>query len=283
MPAEDYEVQEGDCVSSIAFSHGFFWETLWNLGSNSELKSKRKDPNILQAGDILHIPELTPRDESGATEKKHRFKLKGVPAKLKLKLMRPKADKKPSSSDSGGASAPGGGGGLGGGLGGALSGLASSLPSIPGVPGMGGGGSANSNWADPDFKPPPKLEEEPIANADYVFEADGSHVSDGKTDQDGCVEIPLVPNAREGKLIIDRGKPTEKIIQLDLGGMDPLAEVSGVRKRLRNLGFFCRPDGPDGTPDLKAALKRFQDQNSLDTTGEIDDATRDKLKEVHGS
>ena len=81
MPGEDYEIQEGDCVSSVAFSHGFFWETLWNHGNNSELKSRRKDPNILQAGDILHIPELTPRDESAASEKKHRFKLKGATSK----------------------------------------------------------------------------------------------------------------------------------------------------------------------------------------------------------
>ncbi|MEY2429487.1 MAG: hypothetical protein QOJ40_2372, partial [Verrucomicrobiota bacterium] len=49
MP-EDYKVKDGDCLSSIAFSKGFFWETLWNHGDNSALKSKRKDPNVLSPG-----------------------------------------------------------------------------------------------------------------------------------------------------------------------------------------------------------------------------------------
>ncbi len=82
----DYEVQQGDCISSIASRNGFFWETLWNHGENAELKQKRGDPNVLLEGDRVHIPELRTKEESGATEKKHRFKLKGVPAKMKLRL-----------------------------------------------------------------------------------------------------------------------------------------------------------------------------------------------------
>jgi len=116
-----YEVQKGVCISSIAFNHGFFWKTLWKDGSNSQLKSKRKDPNILHEGDTVHIPDLALKEESGATEQRHRFKLKGVPAKLKLKLMRPKLKakkKEPSGSPApGGGSAPGGLGGNSGGVG----------------------------------------------------------------------------------------------------------------------------------------------------------------------
>lgn len=264
MPT-DYQAKSGDCVSSVAFNHGFFWETLWNHGSNSELKTKRKDPNILKEGDVVHIPDLTLKQESGATEQRHRFKLKGVPAKLKLKLTRPKPPKdeeesKPSAASS---ASPG----LGG--------------SIPGIGGGGGEDDNTSDLADPDYEPP-KEEEEPIKNAPYVFEVDGVRVDEGKTDGDGCVEIPLMPNARVGRLTVHSGKPEEKTFTLDLGGMDPVDEVPGVRKRLANLGFFCAPDGPENSDDLESSLRKFQEKNSLDVTGKTDDATKSKLKELHG-
>lgn len=93
--AEDYEAQQGDCINSIAYNNGFFWKTIWNHASNSDLKTRRKDPNVLLEGDIVHIPDLTPRQESGATEERHRFKLRGVPVKLKIRFLRggsPRAD-----------------------------------------------------------------------------------------------------------------------------------------------------------------------------------------------
>ena len=95
--SEDYTVQQGDCISSIAYEHGFFWQTLWNHGANASVKSKRKDPNVLMKGDLVHIPDLTLKEESSATEKKHKFKLKGVPAKLRLRLLR---DGKPRKNES---------------------------------------------------------------------------------------------------------------------------------------------------------------------------------------
>ncbi len=85
--SESYEVRQGDCISSIAFEHGFFWETVWNHANNADLKQKRKDPNVLMEGDVVHIPDLTPKEESGGTEQTHRFRLKGVPAKMKVRLL----------------------------------------------------------------------------------------------------------------------------------------------------------------------------------------------------
>ena len=268
MP-QDYEIEDGDCVNSVAYAHGFFWETLWNHGNNAELKSKREDPNILKEGDILHIPDLTLKQESCATEKRHTFKLKGVPAKLKLKLMRPKPEEeKPAKAEKGG-----GGGGMGG-----LGGLAGS---VPGLPGSGGNSDSDSNLDDPIYEPPSEAEE-PIANAPYIFEVDGVRVDEGQTDGDGCVKIPIIPNAREGRLIVHKGKPEEKIISLDLGAMDPVDEPPGIRKRLRNLGYLCDGSGPLDADDAQVAVRRFQEKNSLDVTGRVDDATKAKIKELHG-
>ncbi|MFZ2148952.1 MAG: peptidoglycan-binding domain-containing protein [Sedimentisphaerales bacterium] len=77
-------VKQGDCMESIAYKHGFFWETLWNLAENAELKRKREDPNVLLAGDQVFIPDKCEKTEDGATEQRHRFRRKGVPSKIHL-------------------------------------------------------------------------------------------------------------------------------------------------------------------------------------------------------
>jgi len=87
MPAS-YTVQNGDCISSIAFEHGFFPDTIWNHGDNAELKSKRKDPNVLMAGDVVVIPDKQINEISKPSEQEHRFRKKGVPAKLKVRVLK---------------------------------------------------------------------------------------------------------------------------------------------------------------------------------------------------
>ncbi|MCC6425502.1 MAG: peptidoglycan-binding protein [Phycisphaerales bacterium] len=86
MPIE-HHVSSGECINSIAMQYGFFPDTLWEHGSNAELKEARKDPNVLQEGDIVHVPDLQERHETCSVEKKHRFRRKGVPSIFKLQLM----------------------------------------------------------------------------------------------------------------------------------------------------------------------------------------------------
>ena len=79
-------VEQGECISSIAEESGFFWQTIWNHADNAELKQLRKDPNALLEGDLVVVPDKTPKEESCATEQKHKFKKKGTPAKMKIRL-----------------------------------------------------------------------------------------------------------------------------------------------------------------------------------------------------
>jgi len=91
---KSYVAKQGECISSIARNRGLFWQTLWNHPNNAALKTKRKDPNILYPGDVIYIPGKTEKQESGATEKRHRFFKKGEPAKIKLQILfndRPRA------------------------------------------------------------------------------------------------------------------------------------------------------------------------------------------------
>lgn len=84
MPDEEYIISDGESVPSVAKDRGFFWKTLWD--KNPELKGKRKNPNVLLAGDVLKIPELDPATFSKPSDARHKFKRKGDPAKIKVKL-----------------------------------------------------------------------------------------------------------------------------------------------------------------------------------------------------
>lgn len=80
-------VKGGDCVVSIAQHHGLFWQTVWSHPENAQLRGKRQDPNVLMPGDRLFVPDKEPRTESVGTDSTHRFRRKGTPAKLRLKLL----------------------------------------------------------------------------------------------------------------------------------------------------------------------------------------------------
>ena len=222
--SEDYTVQQGDCIGSIAFEHGFFWETVWNDPGNAALKSKRKNPNVLLEGDVVHIPDLRLGKESGATEKRHRFKLKGVPAEFNLRILE------------------------------------------EAVADGSGGGSKN---------------DKPRANVPYNLYIDGVLVKQGQTDGDGWVKCGISPKAQTGCLILDPGTANETALPLSFGHLDPVDEISGVQARLRNLGFDCGDEQGEIGPQTTEALKEFQGKNGLEANGQLNDATRNKLRQVH--
>jgi N-acetylmuramoyl-L-alanine amidase len=67
-------VQQGEYLSQIARQHGFVsYLSIWDHPQNGELKKKRKNPNVLLPGDRLFVPERERKEESAATEQKHRF------------------------------------------------------------------------------------------------------------------------------------------------------------------------------------------------------------------
>ncbi len=236
-----YTVQEGDCINSIAFRFGFFPETLWLHADNSELRARRKADNVLLTGDVVNIPDLTPRIESGATEKRHKYMRRGVPAVLRVVFTRrvvPEDDNSNAAKHT---------------------------------------GSAYED-AEPSQKEP---KYEPLANAPYVIYGDLE--AEGTSDGDGRVEIPVPPNAVTATIVFRAGTKDEVRFELALGHVDPADTPAGASQRLRNLSYPCTAGATVIDDELREALRRFQSDNGLNVSGNLDAATQEKLVAVHGS
>jgi len=84
----DYHiVVQGEHLAGIAEQYGFTsYRVIWNHPNNQQLKSKRKNPNVLFPGDRVFIPDLKPANYLRNTDKTHKFRLKGDPLQLRLVL-----------------------------------------------------------------------------------------------------------------------------------------------------------------------------------------------------
>jgi N-acetylmuramoyl-L-alanine amidase len=118
---------------------------------------------------------------------------------------------------------------------------------------------------------------QPRANEKYVLQV-ADKTFEGTTDGDGTVMQMVPGNARTGTLILQGGKEQHTI---SIGELDPVDEIPGVQQRLNNLGYDCGSDDGELNEKTIEALKKFQDAHGLPVTGEIDGATKGKLKEIH--
>jgi hypothetical protein len=81
-----HSVREGETIASIAAQHGLLPETVWDDPANAQLKEQRGDPNILFPGDVVVVPDKQAKEESGATEQRHRFRTHRGTVTLRLVL-----------------------------------------------------------------------------------------------------------------------------------------------------------------------------------------------------
>lgn len=135
-----------------------------------------------------------------------------------------------------------------------------------------------------DGVPPGKLaQDQPWANVPYKLVVDG-RTFEGTSDGDGWIEVNIPGNATKGKLLLHPGEPEEIEMPVELGQLAPISELKGVMQRLENLGLRSgNPGTYRMTPEVREAVRKFQQQHGLPATGELSDETRQKLVEVHGS
>ena len=99
-------VKDGEHLSGIAAQHGFSsFKTVWEHPENADLKNERKNPNILNPGDKVFIPDKEIKEESRSTDAKHRFEADTERLVLRVKVLdlmdRPRGEPCTASMDSG--------------------------------------------------------------------------------------------------------------------------------------------------------------------------------------
>jgi hypothetical protein len=83
--ATNYTIKQGDHVSKLAKQFGFAdFATIWDDPNNAALKQLRKNPNVLNPGDQLFIPDKQLKKVGRQTGATHRFKARVVPLMLRV-------------------------------------------------------------------------------------------------------------------------------------------------------------------------------------------------------
>lgn len=88
-------VRQGEGVSSLAEAYGWSVDALWEHPDNAALREERPDPNVLQPGDVVVIPDRQPKSVAASTGRRHVFRRRDVPALLRLQFLdgqRPRAN-----------------------------------------------------------------------------------------------------------------------------------------------------------------------------------------------
>ena len=96
----------------------------------------------------------------------------------------------------------------------------------------------------------------------------------------GLVECSISPLAQQGVLMLGEGEEKIEYV-LRLGYLNPVSELTGVKQRLRNLGFYSGQIDSDLNEETVAAIRAFQSVQKLEPTGELNQATTNKLRDLH--
>jgi hypothetical protein len=117
----------------------------------------------------------------------------------------------------------------------------------------------------------------PVKDEEYKLMVDGTEIT-GKTDSEGWLRHSIPPNSKRATLQFGDGSEYE----IDLGFLDPVDSLRGVKQRLKGLGIFDGKIDDQQSADLELALKLFQFANDIEPTGQPDETTKQKLKQMIG-
>lgn len=79
-----HTVEQGECLYQIAQKYGVTVDAIWALAENAHLRESHRSPDVLFAGDVVHLPDIRVRTERAATEKRHGFRRKTRQPKMAI-------------------------------------------------------------------------------------------------------------------------------------------------------------------------------------------------------
>lgn len=126
-----------------------------------------------------------------------------------------------------------------------------------------------------------------LGDKKYLLVAEGIKF-EGTTSAQGGIELQVPQEAMSGQLTVwldayPEGTRLQWLVDLDEQELAPATEVKGALIRLKQLGYYAGEVTATMTPQAQAAIRYFQGDIEIATTGELDVATADKLKEMYGS
>lgn len=85
MPVH-HSVGQGECLASIAHDYGLAVDTIWDDASNRDLRQKRRTPTVLLEGDVVTIPDITPKVIAASSGQSHTIKIRREKTMLRVKI-----------------------------------------------------------------------------------------------------------------------------------------------------------------------------------------------------
>ena len=74
--AINYQMKLGDCIFCVIEKHALLPDTVWNNPSNASLRGKRRELKFLSPGDVIFIPDISPKEVKEPTNLVHKFRMK---------------------------------------------------------------------------------------------------------------------------------------------------------------------------------------------------------------
>lgn len=129
----------------------------------------------------------------------------------------------------------------------------------------------------------------PVKNVEYTLSIDGVEVEPKKakkTDGKGMIVSPFSALTNEGVVKVAALGTT---YELKFGHLNPISTISGVKARLRQLGYLLgseddlESEDDEVDPMFKIAVWLFQNNHGLVATGEINKTTESEIERQYGT
>lgn len=113
----------------------------------------------------------------------------------------------------------------------------------------------------------------------------GDVLTEGTTSERGEINCSIPHNESAPILTVfprDGNDRLKFVWPLQLGWLEPVDTVAGIKGRLHNLGYRIETIDDTASIDLHEAVRLFRARNSLAVSQEIDSHFRRRLREDHG-